>query len=275
MKLGVFAKTFAGTDPLTVLSASRAAGFETVQYNMSCSGIGSLPEAVPDDIAYKVRDAVLETGAGIAAISATYNMTDPDPDSLAAGRRAFLAICEQAGAIGSNLVTVCSGSKHPKDKWQHHPANDDPQSWTEMCREFESICEQATQHGVLIGVEPEPANIVRDADRAACLIADFAGGPIRIVLDPANIIDGVAPERHRRVIDHALDLLGDHLALAHAKDRHADGTVAPAGRGTVDWARFLSGLSATGFGGALVAHGMAADDAPAVARFLADQLERL
>ena len=109
----------------------------------------------------------------------------------------------------------------------------------------------------------------------ARLIADFAGGPIRIVLDPANIIDGVAPEQQRRVIDQALDLLGHHLALAHAKDRHADGTVAPAGRGTLDWARFLGGLSATGFAGTLVAHGMAADDAPAVARFLADQLERL
>ena len=275
MKLGVFAKTFEGADPLTVLSASRAAGFEAVQYNMSCSGIGSLPEAVPDDIARKVRDAALETGTSIAAISATYNMTDPNPDRLAAGRRACLALCETAGAIGSLLVTVCSGSRHPKDKWQHHPANDDPQSWTDMCREFEIICEYATRHGVLIGVEPEPANIVRDAERAARLIADFAGGPIRIVLDPANIIDGVVPEQHRRVINQALGLLGDHLALAHAKDRHADGTVAPAGEGTVDWAHFLSGLSATGFDGALVAHGMVGDDAPAVARFLADQLERL
>ena len=275
MKLGVFAKTFTGTDPLTVLSASRAAGFEAVQYNLSCSGIGSLPEAIPDGAVQEIRHAARATGVGIAAISATYNMTDPDPDSLAAGRRAFLAICETAGAIGSDLVTVCSGSRHPKDKWQHHPANDDPQSWTDMCREFEIICEYATRHGVLIGVEPEPANIVRDAERAARLIADFAGGPIRIVLDPANIIDGVVPEQHRRIIDQALGLLGDHLALAHAKDRHADGTVAPAGGGTVDWAHFLSSLSATGFDGALVAHGMAADDAPAVARFLADQLERL
>ncbi|MEC9141340.1 MAG: TIM barrel protein, partial [Pseudomonadota bacterium] len=209
MKLGVFAKSFAGDDPLTILSASRAAGFEAVQYNLSCSGIGSLPEAIPDDAVQEIRHAARATGVGIAAISATYNMTDPDPDSLAAGRRAFLAICETAGSIGSNIVTVCSGSKHPTDKWQHYPANDDPQSWTDMCKEFEIICEHATQHGVLIAVEPEPGNVVRDADRAARLFADFAGGPIRIVLDPANIIDGVAPEQQRRVIDQALDLLGD------------------------------------------------------------------
>ena len=275
MKLGVFAKSFAGDDPLTVLSASRAAGFEAVQYNMSCSGIGSLPEAIPDDAVQEIRHAARATGVGIAAISATYNMTDPDPDSLAAGRRAFLAICETAGSIGSNIVTVCSGSKHPTDKWQHHPANDDPQSWTDMCKEFEIICEHATQHGVLIGVEPEPANIVSNADRAARLIADFPGSPIRIVLDPANMIEDVAPEDHHRTIDQAFDLLSDHLVLAHAKDRFANGQVAPAGRGVVDWTHFLGCLAAIGFNGALVAHGMSAAEAPAVASFLAGHLERL
>ena len=275
MKLGVFAKSFAGDDPLTVLSASRAAGFEAVQYNLSCSGIGSLPEAIPDDAVQEIRHAARATGVGIAAISATYNMTDPDPERLASGRRAFQAICEKTPAMGSNLVTVCSGSKHPTDKWQHHPANDDPQSWTDMCKEFEIICEHATQHGVLIGVEPEPANIVSNADRAASLIADFPGSPIRIVLDPANMIEDVAPEDHHRTIDQAFDLLGDHLVLAHAKDRFANGQVAPAGRGVVDWTHFLGCLAAIGFNGALVAHGMSAAEAPAVASFLAGHLERL
>ena len=275
MKLGVFAKSFAGDDPLTVLSASRAAGFEAVQYNLSCSGIGSLPEAIPDDAVQEIRHAARATGVGIAAISATYNMTDPDPERLASGRRAFQAICEKTPAIGSNLVTVCSGSKHPTDKWQHHPANDDPQSWTDMCKEFEIICEHATQHGVLIGVEPEPANIVSNADRAASLIADFPGSPIRIVLDPANMIEDVVPEDHHRTIDQAFDLLGDHLVLAHAKDRFANGQVAPAGRGVVDWTHFLGCLAAIGFNGALVAHGMSAAEAPAVASFLAGHLERL
>ena len=46
MKLGVFAKTFAGTDPDRSFM-SRAAGFKTVQYNMSCSGIGRFPKRFP------------------------------------------------------------------------------------------------------------------------------------------------------------------------------------------------------------------------------------
>jgi sugar phosphate isomerase/epimerase len=60
------------------------------------------------------------------------------------------------------------------------------------------------------------------------------------------------------------------VAMAHAKDRHADGRFATAGQGIVDFPRFIAGLRATGFDGPLVTHGLAAEEAPGVARFLAD-----
>ena len=275
MQVGVFARSFDGDHPATVLAASRDAGFSTVQYNMACSGLGSLPEIISENAAQEVREASAGTGIGIAAISATYNMTDPDPKRLAAGRRAFVAICERALGMGCHIVTVCSGSKHEQDKWRRHPSNDDPQSWTEMCREFDIICDHADRHGILVGVEPEPANIVSNAMRAADLLAVFPDGPIRMVLDPANLIEDVAPDSHERTIDQALDRLGPMTVLAHAKDRHADGTVAPAGKGVIDWPHFLRGLKACGFDGPLIAHGMSQSDAPAVAEFLTGRVWRL
>ena len=275
MQIGVFAKSFEGDRPATVLAASRDAGFSTVQYNMACSGLGSLPGTISEDTAREVREASAGTGIGIAAISATYNMTDPDPERLVAGRRAFTAICERAPDMGCRILTVCSGSKHAHDKWCRHPSNDDQQSWTEMCREFDIICNHADQHGVLIGVEPEPANIVSDAGRAVDLLAAFPGSPIRMVLDPANLIEDVAPDKHKRTIDEALVRLGPMTVLAHAKDRYADGTVAPAGDGVVDWPHFLRGLKACGFDGPLIAHGMSQSNAPGVAGFLTSQMQRL
>jgi len=275
MQVGVFAKSFDGDHPATVLAASRDASFSTVQYNMACSGLGALPVTISEDAAREVREASAGTGVGIAAISATYNMTDSDPERLAAGRRAFITICERAPDMGCHIVTVCSGSKHAHDKWRRHPLNSDPQSWTEMCREFDVICDHADRHGVLIGVEPEPANIVSDAGRAADLLAAFPGSPIRMVLDPANLIEDVAPDSHERTIDGALDRLGPMTVLAHAKDRHADGAVAPAGEGVVDWPHFLRGLKACGFDGPLIAHGMSQSDAPAVAEFLTSRLRSL
>ncbi len=51
MQIGVFAKSFEGDRPATVLAASRDAGFSTVQYNMACSGLGSLPGTISEDAA--------------------------------------------------------------------------------------------------------------------------------------------------------------------------------------------------------------------------------
>jgi hypothetical protein len=47
MQIGVFAKTFPGDVPRAVFTACRDAGFHTVQYNMACSGLGSLPPEIP------------------------------------------------------------------------------------------------------------------------------------------------------------------------------------------------------------------------------------
>ncbi len=271
-QVGVFAKTFDGADPHTVLAACQDAGFNCVQYNMACSGLGALPATIPADAAAKLTAAAQSTGIGVAALSATYNMTDPDPHRRLAGRRAFTSLAEFAAATGCPMLTVCSGSLDPHDQWRRHPNNDDPAIWREMCREFERLCAIADANDILIGVEPEPANIVSSAARAADLLANFVGGPIRIILDPANLIDGIPPDRHKPTIDEALDLLGPMIALAHAKDRFANGTVAPAGKGVIDWPHVLRGLAACGFDGPVIAHGMAADEAGDVAAFLAAQL---
>ena len=275
MQIGVFAKTFPGDAPRAIFTACRDAGFQTVQYNMTCSGLDPLPVAIPAMTARQVGSAAGKSGMHVAAISATYNMTDPDPGRRMAGQRAFRVIAKRAADMGADMLTVCSGSMDPHDKWRRHSANDEAQSWTEMCREFEIICDLAEQHDILIGVEPEPANIVSSAAKAAQLLREFPGSRLRIILDAANILEDVASEHHHRTIDRALELLGPAITLAHAKDRYEDGSVAPAGSGIIDWHHVLAGLSGIGFAGPLIAHGMSADEAPGVAAFLTDQMARL
>jgi sugar phosphate isomerase/epimerase len=274
MKIGVFAKTFPGTDPDTVLAACRHAGYGAVQYNMACSGLGSLPAHIDAvDVAAVARAAEAHR-IDIAAVSATYNMVDPDPVRRSDGRRAFAAIAAAAADMGTRLVTVCSGSLDPHDQWRHHPDNDGPDAWRAMCREFEAILAIADAHDVFVGVEPEPANVVGSAASAQRLQETFRGSRIRFVLDPANLLDGVAGDRRTAVLDDAFDRLGPAIALAHAKDRDEAGRVVPPGHGIVDWDRFIDGLRRAGFGGALVAHGFDAGDAPAVADFLARRRDR-
>ena len=267
MKLGIFAKTFAG-GPLEVMRAARAAAYDCVQYNMACSGIGALPAEISDQVVANIRAASAETGVAVAALSATYNMIHPDRSKRLAGRESFRAMAARAQEMGTRLMTLCTGSADAEDQWRHHPDNGSAASWAEMMSEFQHLIAIAERHDLLLGIEPELANVIDGAGAARRLIAEAQSDRLRIVLDPANLAEVATPDARREIVAEAVDLLADRIVMAHAKDRHADGSFATAGQGVVDFPDFLARLKAAGFDGALVTHGLQAEEAPGVARFL-------
>lgn len=274
MKLGIFAKTFAGEDPRSVLDAARTAGYATVQYNMACSGVGSLPEQISAETAARVRVASIEAGVEIAAISATYNMIHPDISKREAGRRSFEAIAANARQMGSKLLTVCTGSRDAEDQWRHHPENESEDAWHEMIAEFRLLLDIAKRYDILIGVEPELANVVSSPARAMKAIDELGSDRIRIVFDPANLFEVETDARRREIIEDAAALLARHIEIAHAKDRNADGSFATAGKGVVDFGHYVAALRKAGFKGALVTHGLAAGEAAEVAALLSREIFR-
>jgi len=274
MRLGIFAKTFAGSHPATVLAEVRAAGYCAAQYNMACSGIGSLPTAITENTAAAVRAAAETNHVEIAAASATYNMIHPDPEKRAAGRRAFEAISAAASAMGTTLLTVCTGSRDPEDQWRAHPDNHGPAAWQALLDEFALILPVAARHGITIGVEPEHGNVVNSAAAARRLLETLQSDRVKIVLDVANLVDGAPQREWQALIEAAADELHGQIAMAHAKDCTLDGKVVAAGLGAVDFGHFVRVLHAIGFDGPLVTHGLAAQEAASVAQFLRAVLAR-
>jgi sugar phosphate isomerase/epimerase len=265
MQLGIFAKTFPGTDALTVLSAAGEAGYSCVQFNMACVGLPSMPREIDDSALAAIKAASAATGVAIAALSGTYNMAHPDPSVRRDGLRRLATIIAAAQALGVGLVTLCTGTRDPDDQWRHHPGNTDPSAWRDLLDEMEHAIAIAEAHGVRLGIEPELGNVVSSAQRARDLIDDLRSPCLAVVLDPANLFE-VAPARERQaVIARAVELLADRVAMAHAKDRAADGSFVAAGKGVIDFADFLRRLERTGFDGPLVTHGLSAGEARAVA----------
>ena len=73
--------------------------------------------------------------------------------------------------------------------WRAHPANTDRSAWSDLRRTLDPLLEAAREAGIRLGVEPELANVVRDAPTAARLLDELgADAPIGIVLDPANLL---------------------------------------------------------------------------------------
>lgn len=271
MRIGVFAKTFPGRDPEGVLRQSAEAGFEGVQYNMACSGLAAMPDHIPEDAVEAVAAAARVTGQLIFAVSGTYNMIHPNPAVRRAGERRLEVIAAACRKIGTSLVTLCTGTRDAEDQWRHHPDNGSAEAWRDLLSSFEVAIAIASRHDVQLGIEPELANVVNSAEVARRLINEMKSDRLRIVLDPANLAEEAEDSKRRRIIAQAVDVLGDRIAMAHAKDRAADGRVATAGKGVVDFRHFLAALNAAGFDGPLVAHGFDAAEAAGVSAFLRTQ----
>ena len=268
MQAGIFAKTFAAEGALGALSAAKLAGFATVQFNMACAGLASMPDEISHETIENIADASRETGVSIAAISATYNMIHPDPKVRADGMRRLEVILKASRGMGTGLVTLCTGTRDPDDQWRHHANNQSDGAWRDLLVEMGRAAELAEAHGVDLGIEPELANVVNSAEAAKRLLNDLKSPRLRIVLDPANLFETVSEDERKNIIAHAVETLAGRISMAHAKDRDASGGFVAAGTGVIDFPHFIAALKKAGFDGPLVAHGLSEVEAPAVAKFL-------
>jgi len=273
MQLGIFAKTFPGTDPATVLGAVAGAGYAVAQYNMACSGMEPLPAAIPPEALAAVRSGSEASGVGLVAVSGTFNMIHPDAAVRAEGLRRLGVLVAAAPAMGTRLVTLCTGSRDPADMWRAHPDNATPEAWREMTASMAVAVEAAEAAGIDLGIEPELANVVSSAEAARRLIDEMGSSRLRIVLDAANLFETATPAAQRDVVSRAIDLLADRIVMAHAKDRTAEGDFVAAGEGILDYRHYLGALRRAGFDGPLVTHGLDAAEARGIAAFLRRALE--
>ena len=275
MRVGIFAKTFPRGSMEASLDAVAANAIEAIQFNMALLGGPSLPDGIAADTAGRIREAVAARGLEMTAVSGTYNMAHPDPATRRRGQARLGALIAAAPDLGTRIVTVCTGTRDPDDMWRAHPDNARPDAWRDMVESLGAAVPIAERHGVTLGIEPEPNNVVRDARAARDLLDELRSANLGIVIDGANLVSAGGLATERPVLDEAVSLLGDEIVLAHAKDIRADGTLVAAGQGGLDYERFVTRLARVGYAGPLVLHGLDEQEVPASAAFLRAAVSRV
>lgn len=235
-RLGIFAKTFAADTPAAVATAVADAGYTMGHWNFAAIGRDTLGTDIDPSDAVAVREAFDLAGIGIPSISATFNVADPDGERLAERTAAAVRLIGIAPVLGDGLVvTLCAGTLDPDDMWRAHPGNGSAQAWTALRRTLDPLLTAAADAGVRLGIEPEPGNIVADAQAANRLLNELgADAPIGIVLDCANLLTPETLPRQAQILAEAVALIGPRVIAAQAKDVVASGKAAP-GRGGMDY----------------------------------------
>ena len=274
MELGIFSRTYQpGIDRIFARIAQD--GFETIQFNFSSAGLPSLPKDWPEATIKGVMAGAAQCGLTICALSGTYNMAHPDVARRQADRIGFTNVVRAAQFMKVPLVTLCTGTRHATDMWSAHPDNGSPEAWAALRGELDFALELAERHGVALGVEPEPGNVVGNALNARRLLDEIENPRLKIVMDAANLLPPESQARQHEVVAEAVSLLGADLALVHTKDVSPTGEAVAAGRGVVDFHNFLKGILSTGYRGPLVSHNFPEKDAAYVSGFLRRVLEEV
>ena len=163
MRLGIFAKTFPRPSLRETLDAVRAHGIGSVQFNMSCAGLPSMPEEIPPRLADRIREKMAERDLAMAAVSGTFNMIHPDHARRREGLQRLGAVAGACGRLGTSVITLCTGTRDLEDMWRQHPDNDTREAWRDLLASVEQALEVAEENGVTLAFEPEVNNVVDSA----------------------------------------------------------------------------------------------------------------
>jgi sugar phosphate isomerase/epimerase len=256
--LGLLSPEFPSASLSANLDAIAATGAVCVQLDLASAVGHSFPSELSQDTVEAINAGFSERQLTMAAVSGTYNMIDPNPQVRQAGAEGLNRVIALAPKLGTNVVTLCTGSRHPSDMWQRHSDNDKPEAWADLLVQMEVALRVAEEYGVTLGVEPEIANAINSVHKARRLLDEVRSPWLKIVMDGANIFQRGQLPNMRQVLDEAFELLGSDIALAHAKDLDKDGEAGhlAAGRGRLDYPYYMGLLRSSGFEGSIILHAL-------------------
>ncbi len=270
MELGIFTRTFTRPSLEQTLDEVAKHGFSWVQYKFMDPTILYLEEEERANRLAAAKAALDRRQIRVAALSGTYNIIHDDPQIVQEGEDYVRRLSEVAPSLGTNLITLCTGTKDPSNMWAFHPNNRTPEAWNQMLSALERLLQITESSQCILGVEPEYNNIVHSAASARKLLDTLPTERVKIIVDAANLLLHCAPEARKSTLAEAFDLLGSDIVLAHGKDLKEQEThddVIP-GTGYVDFAHYLTLLKHSPYQGPFVLHGFSEQQTPAAVTYI-------
>ena len=276
MKLGIFAKTFNRPTLEETLDAVAAYDLHFIQFNLVCAGVPTLPDRVEPALCARIRNAAHSRDLSIAAISGTFNIIHPDLDQRRVGFERLRVLAQAAPELGTDVITLCTGTRDPENMWAAHPENHTKGAWNDLLHSIERALSIAEKARVTMAVEPEVANIMSSAEKARKLLDHFNSPRLKIVMDPANLFPAGQRPGMRQVVAEAFQSLGDEIILAHAKelDVTSDAGHEAGGTDLLDYDFYLGELRKIDYDGPLIMHGLAENQVENCLQFLKKKLSK-
>lgn len=242
LKVGITTFGFPGYTNAALAKELAGAGFTTVQLFLSqtdskfwkFNGRSDLSSLTPErcrEIAATYRDAGLE----IHSIGVYTNLIHPDATEVNANLAYFEAMMEVGGHM--NVRTFINEAGHFHDAAApapRPPLEFQDEVWPRMVATARRLGEIADKHDAKILFEPYFQSFFASAKRVRLFMEELNSPRLRVLLDPANLIE-------LNDLDEMFNQLAPWIDCLHAKDRkHHTSRGVAAGQGDVDYQRFVT-----------------------------------
>ncbi len=270
MRLAIFARTYSCATLEEILDAITNDGIRAVHFNLKCAETASLPLAVDMALCQRVRMAFEKRGIEMIGISGTFNAIHPEPAKRAAGIERCQTLINSATSLGTNLISLCTGTRDTTNMWKAHLDNNTPEAWRDLIGTFEQLMPLAESNGVTLGVEPECANVINTATKARKLLNELKSPYVKIILDGANLFEAGETRNMSNRLAEAFELLGPDIVQIHAKDIPKEGAASnqAAGTGCLDWDTYFHQITQIGYQGPIVMHNLNPDQVNESRKFI-------
>ena len=277
MQIGIMARTFILPTLEETLDGVVDHGIHYIQFSFGCVGFPELPDHIAPELCDKIRRETEEREITMSAVSGTFNMIDPDVQKRRDGLRGLREMASACHRLGTSVITLCTGTRDPHSMWRRHPDNDLPDAWDDLTATMREALQIAEENEVTLAFEPEVSNVVDSAVKARRLLDEMGSPYLKVVMDPANIFHKGELPRMSEMIDEAFDLLGDDIAIGHAKDLDRDGAAGhlAAGKGLLDYDRYILRLSKIGFDVPAILHGLSEAEVDGCVAFLREKMSKI
>ncbi|MCM1134601.1 MAG: sugar phosphate isomerase/epimerase [Clostridium sp.] len=191
-------------------------GYDTVQLAVpkAITGINGFDDITPS-LLEEIREEFTKQKVEIGVFSCYVDLSNPDDEVRARAVDTFCKSLGYAKAAGAKMVgTETSYEKLGRtEKSRRFPF---------MMDSIKRIAEEAERVGEEIGLEPVVFYPLEDMETAAEVLEEIGSGKLRIIFDPANLLQRPEEVRQEAYWKRCLALGGDRIAALHVKDFTVD-----------------------------------------------------
>lgn len=173
-------------------------------------------EALTPGLAMYIKNVFAKNEVDIAVLGCYLNLANPNQEQLAKITHRYMAHIRFAALLGCGVVGTETGA--PNETYTSVPECQTEEALQTFIDNLRPVVKYAENMGVIVGIEPVHKHIVSTPKRARRVLDEINSPNLQIIFDPVNLLDITNYQDQNSVIEEAIELFGEDVAVVHLKD---------------------------------------------------------